>query len=307
MSDENSNDSQTTAAPDGVQAESSVDVREEAPREQFQRVSVTRHWRQRFIGSDGSYIYRKPLNIRGTDGKMRRVRPGEPVDVDADGLVARRLKALWYAEAIELADPTQQNRRRKVTVQNNRAIREKAAAEELRDKTDQETYRRQRRRQREREREEEQQRQLADRAVFAAEERERAAMIDAEREEQRAQAAAAIQEELEEQQLLEEIEREELAEKQAQEAEEKAALEKERAALQLIRDEEQRLLQIERNLQKQARAAEREAELQATHRSDEERQALAEERGGAVKNQNNKAISAQEARAAFGKRPGDAE
>lgn len=290
MSDEEQNSDSTAEAPSG-----------------FQRVSVARHWRQRFQGLEGDYIYRKPLNIRGTDGKMRRVRPGEPVDIENDGLVVRRLKALWYAEAIELADPTQQYKPRKVTIRDNRAIRLAEAAEVAQDKAERENYRNRRNKQRALEKAERAEREAAETAVLIAEKREADEYAKLEEEERKRvwSEALQIQLDLEDEARVEEEERE--AERKAAADEEKARLDEERAQLQVVRDEEQRLLQIERNLEKAQRAEERAAALALNRRSDEERAQLQAATDQKRVNPNNKSVDAKEARKALGKRPSDKE
>lgn len=253
MSDDSSNDSQG---------------------KRLQRVSTTRHWRQRYVGLDGDYIYRKAMNIRGPDGKLRRVGRGEPVDIENDGLVARRLKALWYAEAIELADPTQQYRPRKVTVRDNLATRREEEALQAAEDRQLKEARRLRRELNAKNREEAHQRASAEKAVRAAEEAERLAELDHAREAQRAKDAETAQALLAKrtEQAAEEAELErEIAAEQAQLETERAEIAAERAEQAEREAGEER---AKRDQESARRAEEREQERLASVRSEEERDAL---------------------------------
>ena len=212
-----------------------------------QRVSSTRHWRQRYAGLDGEYVYRKAMNIRGADGMMKRVGRGEPVDIENDSLVARRLKALWYAEAIELADPTQQYLPRKVTTRDNLAIRQEEAKVQAAEDAKLAEKRSKRKELNALQREEQEQRRLADQAVRSAEERERRAIEEVLADEARAARDAEVQKRLAK-----------LAKSEAEEAEFERELAKERADV--AREREQ--VATERQAQAEREAGEDRARLE---------------------------------------------
>jgi len=273
----------------------------------FQRVSVARHWRQRYAGLDGDYIYRKAMNVRGVDGKLRRVGRGEPVDVEGDGLVARRLKALWYAEAIELADPSQQYKRRKAKTRDNLKLRleeENLQAEEDRKLKEKRHLRRDLNA---RNREEARQRALAEQAVRAAEQAERLAEIDALQEAHQAKQAAKAQEMLAKraEQAAEEAELErELAAEQAQLETERAEIAAERAEQ---AEQEAGEEQAKRAQESAQRADEREQERMKSVRSDEERAALLAAQQPSP-NPNNQSVDARDQQEeVLGKRASDGE
>jgi chromosome segregation ATPase len=223
-------------------------------------VASTRHWRQRFVGLDGDYIYRKAMNIRGADGKMKRVGRGEPVDVENDVNVARRLKALWYAEAIELADPTQQYLPRKVTTRDNLAARQEEVRIQAREDEQLKAKRNKRRELNALQREAQEQRRLAEQAVRSAEDRERREIEDMIADEERAARDAEVQRRLAAQ-----------AESEAKEAESERELAQER--VKVAREQEQ----VASARQKQAEQEAGEERARLDRGSDERRAAREKE------------------------------
>jgi len=284
-----------SAVPEPVVGEDET-AREVRP----QPVSKRRHWRQRFAGFDAQYIYRKAITITDVHGRRRRVRAGDPVDTEKDIKNLRRLKALWYAEMIELASPERDSAPRVVTTRNNRAIRERQERAEKRDAERQLQKRNAVRRARERQKEEDRQRVLAEQAVLAAEQREAAELAKLEAEERRAEEKAAAEEALLELQAREREEAAEAAAKAAEEAAEQAEREAAAAVERAEADAKSQAEYAEHVAAKQKRAEERAEAEAATRRTEEEKQALREakltEQG--VKNPNTRQVDAKEARKA---------
>lgn len=259
-----------------------------------QRIRPVRHWRQRYAGPDADYVFRKAIIVHGRDGK-RRVEQGEPVDCDRDGISARRLKALWYSQSIELRDdgcPEKVPGKKRIV--DNAAIRR----EEARLQADEDRKLREKRELRRelnaRRREEEQQRELAERAVRAAEESERRE-IEAMIREEEAQARQAKVEELLAKRAAKAAEE---AEKARDEAAEEAQLQAERAALAKEREaqaaEEAAAERAQREEESRQREEARQAELDKNRIT---REGGIPEPPAVPENPNNRAISADEAKA----------
>jgi len=216
----------------------------------LQRISNHRHYGQRYNGPDGDYVFRKAVNLRGPDGKSRRVARGERVDRARDGLSLRRIKALWYAQVIELFDPKKVGRQTKPTkgVTNNRAIREEEARITAAETAELEERRNLRRELNARQREEAQQRKLAEQAILAAEDSERRELAEMIREEENLKLQAQIDERLA---------------KRAERAVEKADSDREKAAEVAQVQAEKAALSKERSEQAAADDAEKLAEREA--------------------------------------------
>jgi len=234
----------------------------------LQHIRSNRNWRQRYAGPDGDYVYRKNISVRGVDGaRTRRVRAGESVDCEQDGISPRRLKALWFSETIELADEAALvPRALKKTIIDNRAIRLEEERVRKEEDAKLEATRVQRRKLNALRIEENAQRTLAERAVRAAEDQERREIEDLIREEERAAREVKIEEILDARTTLEAEEAEltnELASEQAQiEADRAEAARAAQVAVDAALAEEQARLEgetLERIAQREAEQAARQA------------------------------------------------
>lgn len=266
---------------------------ESVPEKKIQYVLHPRSWRQRYAGPDGEYVYRRMISVRGPNGKLRRVVGGERVDCEADGITPRRLKALWFAKHIELADAAALvPRTLKKNIVDNRAIR--LEEERLREEEDAKlaAVRDKRRELNALRREADEQRRLAERAVRAAEDRERREIDDMILAEEAAEREVKIQEILEQRAIAAAEEatlEEELASEQAQLRVEQADIARARQEQveQELGEEQARLEQGTRD-----RIEAREAELQKNR-------AVPDEEPPAPNNPNAVFISMDEAKAAL--------
>jgi hypothetical protein len=266
----------------------------EEVREARQRIRSVRHWRQRYAGPEGDYVFRKQIIVHGRDGK-RRVELGEPVDIQRDGITPRRLKALWYSEAIELkSDSAPEKVPGKKTFVDNIAIALKEQELQAEEDRKLEEKRRLRRELNAQRREEEAQRRAAEKAVLAAEERERREMEELIAEEEVAKLKAKIDERLAAcaKAQAEEAKREqERAEEEAQLQLEKAALAREREAQAKEEADAARAVRERESLE---RAMEREAKLDENRVHRDAPDPKPEEKSTTV------TMSADEAKAALG-------
>lgn len=229
---------------------------------ELQDVSRPRNWRQRYCGPEGTYVFRASMSIRTPGGQSRRVERGEVVDAAAMGITPRRLKALWYSNNIELADPGAPRaggRKLKKTVVDNEALRREEAeleAATLKAAREENELRKQVRAQL---REEEKLRKLAEKAVKVAEERELAEMRELGLEDDREAFEALVKERLEDVK----VKAEEKAKLDAELAKERAELDEIRsleAEDQAQKDAEERAhAEAEREGESLKRAAAREA------------------------------------------------
>lgn len=234
---------------------------------QPKRLSVARNYRQRFQGAAGEYIYRKTMRVLGADGQNRRVLRGDPVDIEGDNISPRRLKALWYAEAIELANFDVMKERAKLpkTMTDNAAVRREDADRRAKEDAQIAAKRDERRKINALRREAEEQRRLAAKAIEAAEAQERREIEQMIAEEERAKLEAEIERRLasmaEKQAEQAEKEREQ-AEEAARVAQEREQLARERQA-QAAADaaEERELRDLETDEREAARVAAREQHL----------------------------------------------
>ena len=260
---------------------------------ELQHVPKIRDWRQRYAGPDGEYVYRRMINVGPKGSKVRRVKGGERVDAERDGITPRRMKALWYSEMIELANPLAVLGPKLVKgIIDNRAIR--LEAERVRKEADKwrEEIREGRRELNALRREEAKQRKLAERAVKTAEDRERKELDEMILEEERAQRAELIEKLMAQRR---EDESEEAA-KAKNTSEEKAQLEIEKLGIARDRLEVAEAKEAERNaILEQAtmdRIAEREAEESKRH-------APPSEEVSPVLDNTKNVLSAEEAKAAL--------
>lgn len=160
---------------------------------ELQHVATIRDWRQRYAGPDGEYVYRRMINVGPKGSKVRRVKGGERVNAERDGITPRRLKALWFSGMIELANSAAAPRLPlKKNIIDNRAIRleEERVAKAVVDKA--EAERLARRELNALRIEEEKQRELALSAIASAEARERQELEDMIAAEERAARDATI-------------------------------------------------------------------------------------------------------------------
>ena len=288
MSDESTKDSNQTVEP------GPADQPVVGPGE-LQHIRTVRHWRQKYLGPEADYVYRKSITVHCKKNTTRRVQGGERVDCERDGITARRLKAMWYAQVIELADPTAviKARPKKNIVDNAAARREEARlrAEEERKLAEKRELRRAFNAKIQ---EEAEQRRLAEIAVRAAEDAERQEIEDLIQEEERAKLQAKVDKQL----AKRTKKRAEEALKEAAEAEEQAEFQKEQAAVAQEREAQAKQEAAEelakRELESRERAEAREAELNK-HRIIRDG---SQNDPKPLTNPDNKKLSAEEAKAA---------
>lgn len=262
------------------------------PESDLQDTTRPRHWRQRYAGPEGSYVFRSRMTLRGPAGDSRRVERGEPVR--NEGFSPRRLKALWYSNNIELADPSAPragSRKLKKVVVDNEAIRRQDEARQTAALNAARAENELRKKLRAQAREEARQRELAELAVKIAEEKELQEMRELGLEDDREAFEALVQERLEQAKAK----AEEDAELEKQLAEERAELDKLRAEEKAAADarlaQEKAAADAERRAKKEARAQARTAGLMRTRQSNSGQPATGFER-----NPNTETTSALEAK-----------
>lgn len=273
-----------------VSDDSTVEVEVAA---ELQDVSRPRPWRQRYDGPEGQYVYRTAMVIKGPGGTSRRVERGEPVDTT--DIAPRRLKALWYSNNIELADPSAPRaggRKLKKTLVDNvelqRQEEERVAAALNAAREENEL----RKRARAQAREEQRQRELAEEAVKAAEAREAQEMRELGLAEDRAAFEALVKQRAEEAAAK----AEEDAQLEKELAAERAELEKIRAEAKAEEDAKAAALKAEQDAERRAKKEER-AQARLAIRNGTRRFNEPKEDDGVPRNEDTRVLSGPEAKA----------